>query len=80
MNFYTVGGSKPIETANSYLDLNKRLKEKGLKFIWVTDGAAWRKMRATLIRSFKEIDYVVNYTILKNKFLDILNNLLYANS
>lgn len=76
VNFYSVGGSKPIETANSYLDLNKRLGEKSLKFIWITDGSAWREMRASLIQPFKEIDYVLNYTILKDNFHKILEQLL----
>ncbi len=76
VNFYSVGGSKPIETANSYLDLNRKLREKGLRFIWITDGSAWRKMKSTLIQSFKEIDYVLNYTILKNEFHKILGQLL----
>jgi len=74
VNFYGIGGSKPIETAGSYLDLNKRLKEKGLIFIWVTDGPAWKGMKQTLKQPFYEMDYLINYNILNQKLYFIIKN------
>jgi len=74
VNFYGIGGSKPTETAGSYLDLNKRLKEKGLTFIWVTDGPAWKTMKQTLKQPFQELDYLINYNILNQKLGLIIKN------
>lgn len=67
-NFYGSTGSKPIETANAYIDLEKKLKEKNLVFVWITDGPAWKKMRKTVENTFDEISFPVNYTIFEEKF------------
>ncbi len=75
-NFYSSTGSKPIETANSYIDLQKKIDEKDLTFIWVTDGLAWRKMHKTVNTSFNEIEFPINYRILEKKFDDLLNYVL----
>jgi type II restriction enzyme len=71
-NFYTSTGSKPIEVANSYIDLNNKCKDEELKFIWVTDGPAWQKMKKTVITTFNEIDFPMNYKILEEKFVTML--------
>jgi type II restriction enzyme len=75
-NFYSNTGSKPIETANAYIDLQKKINEKGCFFIWITDGLAWNKMRATVNQCFKEIDFPINYTIATEKIEEIVLNLL----
>jgi len=72
VSFYTVSGSKPIETANAYINLNNKLRRRDMTFIWVTDGKAWLNMKRNLVNVFKEIDYPLNYTLLKNKFSAII--------
>jgi type II restriction enzyme len=75
-NFYNVSGSKPIETANAYIDLQHKIYEKEAFFIWITDGPAWNKMRKTIIQSFKEIDFPTNYTIANEKINELILKLL----
>lgn len=74
-NFYGSTGSKPIETANAYIDLEKKLKEEDLTFIWITDGPGWPKMHVPLYNSAKEIDFIVNYHILDEKLDDIISSI-----
>jgi len=61
-NFYNTQGSKPTEIVGSYINLNRVAEKKGLVFVWVTDGPAWKKMREALQRGMHEIDWVVNYS------------------
>ena len=76
-NFYNTTGSKPIETANAYIDLQRKIrKRQGISFIWITDGAAWKQMRKTVIQSFREIDFPMNYTIASEKIDVIVPTLL----
>lgn len=74
-NFYSSTGSKPIETANAYIDLQKKLDEENLTFLWVTDGPAWKQMQDTVRNSFNEIEFPMNYRILEDKLEDVLDNL-----
>lgn len=75
-NFYNTTGSKPIETANAYIDLQRKIREKrGIVFIWITDGPAWEKMRQTVIQSFREIDFPMNYTIASEKIDKVISAL-----
>ena len=62
VNFYNVTGSKPIEIVGSYITLNRAARKKGITFVWITDGPAWKKMKEPLLRGMKEIDWVVNYS------------------
>lgn len=66
-NFYASTGSKPIEVANAYIDLDHKCKDENLMLIWVTDGPAWPKMKTTVEKTFSEIDFPMNYTILDKK-------------
>jgi type II restriction enzyme len=76
-NFYNTTGSKPIETANAYIDLQRKIREKGgCSFIWITDGPAWEKMRQTVNQSFREIDFPMNYTIASEKLDNVVSTLL----
>ena len=68
-NFYNGTGSKPIEVANAYVDLQNQIKNSHLVFIWVTDGKGWKKMSKALQSVSPGIDYIVNYNIL-NKSID----------
>jgi type II restriction enzyme len=76
-NFYNTTGSKPIETANAYIDLQRKIRERGgFSFIWITDGPAWEKMRPTVLQSFREIDFPMNYTIASEKLDRVVSALL----
>lgn len=72
-NFYASTGSKPIEVANAYIDLDHKCKDENLMLIWVTDGPAWLKMKKTVEGTFREIDFPMNYKILDQKIDSILN-------
>ena len=63
-NFYNVTGSKPISIAESYIEMYKIAKEKGIEFLWVTDGPAWNKMKEPFKRSMEEMDWILNYRML----------------
>ncbi|MEM0287962.1 MAG: DpnII family type II restriction endonuclease [Nitrososphaerota archaeon] len=75
-NFYSGTGSKPIETANAYIDFQRKIREKELHFIWITDGRGWNGMKKTIIQSSKEIDFLMNYTIASEKLVQLLPALL----
>lgn len=65
-NFYNVSGSKPISIAESYPEMSRVAKQCGVEFLWVTDGPAWHKMKEPLLRAMKEMDWVVNFKMLRN--------------
>jgi len=67
-NFYSSTGSKPIEVANAYIDLNKKCKDADIILIWITDGPAWPHMKHTIENTFGEIDFPMNYQILDETF------------
>ena len=71
-NFYNGRGSKPIEVANAYVDLQNQIKDSHLVFIWVTDGKGWKKMEKALKSVSPGIDYIVNYNILSKSIDKIL--------
>ena len=68
-NFYNSTGSKPIEVANAYVELQNQIRDTHLVFVWVTDGKGWIKMSKSLKEVSPGIDYIVNYNIL-NKSID----------
>jgi len=67
-NFYSGTGSKPIETARSYIELERKLKKKGISFIWVTDGFGWKKMKNPILDSMRNMDYVLNLEMFRKIF------------
>ena len=71
-NFYASTGSKPIEVAHSYVDLQHKCNEENLILVWVTDGQGWPLMKKTIEDTFNEIDYAMNYQILDEKFDSII--------
>ncbi len=76
-NFYNTTGSKPIEVANAYIDLQRKVQAKGdLTFVWITDGPAWEKMNSTVKQCFREIDFPINYKIADEKLDNILTYVL----
>ncbi len=71
-NFYNSTGSKPIETANAYVDLQQQIMEE-YTFLWVTDGKGWEKMFTNLQKTYHGIKYILNYKMLNRhikQFLD----------
>ena len=62
VNFYGTQGSKPNETAKSYVELNNEInKLNGVKFVWITDGNGWNKSRLNLEDAYDKIEHL--YTI-----------------
>ena len=58
-NFYggTGGGSKLNETARSYKMLAQEAAQvQGFKFVWFTDGTAWKSARGNLRETFDVLD------------------------
>lgn len=74
-NFYNSTGSKPIEVAHAYADLQNEINETDLIFIWVTDGLGWKKMMSSLMNAGANIDFIVNYRQLNKLLDDILDKL-----
>lgn len=75
-NFYGGfgGGSKLNETARSYKMLAHESKDiQNFKFIWITDGTAWRSARNNLEETFDILDTIYNLKELENgKLKEIL--------
>lgn len=70
VNFYSGTGSKPSEIVSSYINRGEVLTKTGWKFIWLTDGIGWRKMRAPLKVGVSNIDYVINADFLRREFIE----------
>ena len=68
-NFYGGGGSKLKSTAGEYRNLYDVLNGK-FKFIWITDGAGWRKTQLPLRETFEHNDYVFNLSMLSDGVLE----------
>lgn len=61
-NYYGAQGSKPNETARSYMRLNEDLKQiEGIRFVWITDGKGWIPSRKNLEDAYDVIEHL--YTI-----------------
>lgn len=61
-NYYGTPGSKPNETAKSYMRLNEDLKQiDGVRFVWITDGKGWIPSRKNLEDAYDSIEHL--YTI-----------------
>lgn len=71
-NFYNGGGSKPIEVAHAYVELQKQVKKANMKFVWITYGLGWKTMFNTLKSVSPEIDFILNYEMLEKTFDDLL--------
>lgn len=73
-NFYNSQGSKPIEVAHAYVELQRDLNESNISFVWITDGQGWKKMTSTLSKVSEDIDLILNYRMLDEKF-NVINNI-----
>lgn len=65
VNFYNVGGSKPQEIVDAYLNRQRELKEAGVELIWITDGPGWRTGQNQLEKALDKIDYILNFKLVK---------------
>ena len=63
-NFYNSSGSKSIEVANAYVDLQHQINDANYDFIWVTDGQGWKKMSKSLKEVSSGINYIFNFNML----------------
>jgi len=70
VNFYSGTGSKPSEIVSSYTDRNRVLASSGWKFVWLTDGMGWKKMKNPLRVVVENIDYVINAHFLRKGLLE----------
>lgn len=70
-NFYGVGGSKLKSTAGEYRNLFDVLDGK-YKFIWITDGPAWKSTAKPLRETFSYNDYLFNLDMLEKGILEFL--------
>jgi type II restriction enzyme len=69
VNFYSGTGSKPSEIVSSYSERNRVLNLAGWKFVWLTDGQGWNKMKRPLYVGVSNIDYVINSYLLRKGLL-----------
>lgn len=61
VNFYSGGGSKLNETARSYKEIATASKDvKNFQFVWITDGAGWKKAKKNLKETFDILDDIYN--------------------
>lgn len=73
VNYYATQGSKPNETAKSYIELNNKIKGlNGVRFVWITDGMGWKVSRDNLEDAYNEIEHLYIIQDLEN---DILENI-----
>jgi len=70
VNFYGGTGSKPSEIVESYISRKRELDSMGWQFVWITDGAGWRRMRNQLRRGLETFEYVLNLHMLGRGLLE----------
>lgn len=63
VNFFYGLGSKPLETIQSYIRLQKEATAKGIRFILITDGPAWKTSEEERTKAFDQIDYPFNFKL-----------------
>ncbi len=63
VNFFNKLGSKPLETIQSFINLQKGVESLKLKFILITDGPAWKTGRIEREKAFWQLKYPFNLTI-----------------
>ncbi len=69
-NFYSGGGSKLKSTAGEYKSMYDFWKSDGRCFIWITDGAGWRKTKLPLQEAFEHTDYILNLDMVSKNLLE----------
>lgn len=71
VNFYGTSGSKPNETAKSYIELNNDINSLNdkVKFVWITDGPGWISSRLNLEDAYDNIEHLYTIKDLENGIL-----------
>lgn len=70
VNYYGKQGSKPNETAKSYIELNNKIMGlDNVKFVWITDGKGWLPSKDNLEDAFDSIEHVYTLMDLENEIL-----------
>lgn len=73
VNYYGKQGSKPNETAKSYIELNNKIKEiDNVKFVWITDGKGWLPSRTNLEDAYDEVENLYTLADLEAGILEKL--------
>lgn len=73
VNYYGKQGSKPNETAKSYIELNNKIKAiENVDFVWITDGRGWLPSRTNLEDAYDEIEHLYTLEDLENGILENL--------
>ncbi len=71
VNYYGKQGSKPNETAKSYIELNNKIMGlDNVKFVWITDGKGWLPSKDNLEDAFDSIEHIYTLTDLENQILN----------
>lgn len=71
VNYYGKQGSKPNETAKSYIELNNKIKEiDNVKFVWITDGKGWLPSKTNLEDAYDEVENLYTLSDLENNILE----------
>lgn len=71
-NFYFDSGSKPEEIIDSYINRQSDLRKDNISFIYLTDGKkTWGNIdKNQLSKGFKEIEFLLNFYMLKNGYFE----------
>lgn len=73
VNCYGTQGSKPNETAKSYIELNSKIKVlDGVVFVWITDGNGWLSSRLNLEDAYDNIEHLYTLKDLEDGILENL--------
>lgn len=71
VNYYGTQGSKPNETAKSYIELNNKIKAiDNVEFVWITDGKGWLPSRTNLEDAYDEVENLYTLADLENGILE----------
>ncbi len=73
VNFFNELGSKPLEIAQSYIKLQEDATANKMKFIWITDGPAWKTGKTAREGAFSQIDYVFNLKLAEKLIPKLVN-------
>ena len=68
INFYTNSGSKPTEIKRSYWEVNRKLNEKWIELMWITDWFGYNMMKKSLWDAFEIHKNTYNYKMVKKYF------------
>lgn len=60
VNFYSAAGSKLAQVCGNFIAVREQLADRGINFVWVTDGLGWSSELPGLRRAFGQIHQVLN--------------------